>query len=179
VDVSFTDVTAVTDSDYTATSGTVNIGEVFSATAIDDNLAEDAETFEVALDVDSAGITSADYENVEVDTTAVTTTITDETIPGEDDTVTVQLVATDVDGNELSSSAIEEGDVAYYKTILVDGAGVEIAGATGTVDVSFTDVTAVTDSDYTATSGTVNIGEVFSATAIDDNLAEDAETFEV
>ncbi|WP_108651204.1 Calx-beta domain-containing protein [Dongshaea marina] len=81
-----------------------------------------------------------------------------------------------VEGGKL----VKEGETAYYKTILVDDDGNLISDAEGTVDVTFTDGTATVD-DYSTSGQTmsVNLNEVFSASALEDNKIEATETYKV
>lgn len=100
--------------------------------------------------------------------------------------VTVELIPTDASGNEIPPATIEEEETAYYKAILVDADGNEIIGATGDVDVTFTDGTAVRTGtaalgtlDFQGNDQTVALNTVFSTDALDDYIAEGSETFDV
>ncbi|MCP4503903.1 MAG: hypothetical protein GY822_28585, partial [Deltaproteobacteria bacterium] len=161
--------------DYTAADETgVAFGTILNATAIDDILAENSETFKITM----SNVDVSAYEKVVIGTTEVTTTITDEATPGTEDTVTVKLIACDINGDELSTSEIQEGETAYYKVLATDPDGNEVTE--GTVDIAFTDIDTERATDYTAADETgVAFGTILNATAIDDILAENSETFKI
>ncbi|MCD4757792.1 MAG: cadherin-like domain-containing protein [Arcobacteraceae bacterium] len=100
--------------------------------------------------------------------------------------ITVKLVSTDINGDIIPEASIAEGETAYYKAILVDSKGNQIVGATGDVDITFTDGTAIRtgisvdgESDFTGTNATVAINTVFSAVASDDAIGDNGEKFNV
>ena len=102
------------------------------------------------------------------------------------DSVTVKLVATDAAGNIIDPVTIAEGEIAYYKAILVDPDGNQIVTASGNVDITFTDGTAIRTGtsanggqDFTGTNATVALNTVFSAVANDDYVSDSGETFNV
>ncbi|MGE3591664.1 MAG: beta strand repeat-containing protein, partial [Arcobacter sp.] len=127
----------------------------------------------------------------------VTTTIIDDAQPNtpndpsdgvepDMDSVTVKLVATDAAGNIIDPVTIAEGEIAYYKAILVDPDGNQIVTASGNVDITFTDGTAIRTGtsanggqDFTGTNATVALNTVFSAVANDDYVSDSGETFNV
>ena len=85
----------------------------------------------------------------------------------------------------MSDSKVKEGEKAYYKALLVDKDG-NVISDDGTVDISFTDGTALghannTDKtkDYINTTKSVTLGETFSVDTIDNLYKEDDETFSV
>ncbi|NIB43171.1 type I secretion C-terminal target domain-containing protein, partial [Pseudomaricurvus alkylphenolicus] len=178
-DFATSDDSATAGADYTANSGNGSIGAGDTDTTItvaitDDFLKEGDETYNVTLSNLSANVAATGNDLVGVGT------ITDEDSPGAEDTVTVKLIATDSSGTAIAQSQVTEGQTSYYKAILVDAAGNEIAGSTGTVDVNFGAVADSADAtDYTATSGQVNLGQVFSAASVADNLVEPTEFFSV
>ncbi len=160
VDITFTDDTAIRTGtvanggqDFTGTNATVTLNQVFSAVAGDDYISDSGEKFNVQITDDTYTNASA-YENVVHDTTAVVTTIIDDSQPNtpnnpndgvepDMESVTVKLVSTDAQGNIIPEATIAEGETAYYKAILLDPAGNQIVGATGDVDITFTDGTAI------------------------------------
>jgi len=181
--------------DYTNTNGTsgvITVGQTTTTITVpitDDYDLESDETFTVTLTNVSA---NADLVHVDTDLVGLGT-IQDEGTPLADDTVTLKVVATDAAGNILTdpaANAVNEGDKAYYKVIAVDPLGVEIASpAAGTVDVSFSNVTATglddvianasndgTD-DFISSTVTATIGTVFSVDAVDDLASDDEETY--
>ena len=203
VDITFTDGTAIRtgtssdgELDFEATDATVTLGNVFSAQALDDYISDSGETFNVQI-TDDTYTEASKYEDVIHDETPIVTTIIDDSEPNtpndptdpkepELDSVTVKLVSTDINGNEIPAVTIPEGETAYYKAILVDENGDEIVGATGDVDITFTDGTAIRtgtssdgELDFEATDATVTLGNVFSAQALDDYISDSGETFNV
>ena len=94
--------------------------------------------------------------------------------------LTLQIVATDIDGVRLTVSEVEEGAAVYYKVILVDDTGTEVVlPAGGFVDITFTDITATGQVDYVSTSLNVAIGEVFQTEALEDLFSDSGEKFSV
>ena len=189
VNVSFTDDSATTGVDYTFGNTTVEVGSAFSATSIDDAFSDNSENFVVSLDQGSFSDAER-YETVEYAPDTVTTTILDETdndpsTPGDNDSAfTLKLFAADANGNIINdpSEIHEDGNngdtTAYYVVKAVGADGQPLAEQpTGTVNVSFTDGTATTGDDYTYGNTTVSVNSAFSATSIDDALADNAENF--
>ena len=182
--------------DYVSTTQIVTIGTKFSTATTDDYIADNGEFYSVQI-LDETLSNASNYETVIIDTTSVTTTILDDSQPNtpnnpndgieqDMESVTVKLVSTDALGNIIPEATIPEGEIAYYKAILVDPDGNEIIGATGTVDITFTDGTAIRTgtsdegkNDFTATNQTVTLNTVFSAVANDDYIADNGETFNV
>ena len=203
VDITFADATAVrtgtsTDGelDFNATDATIALNTVFSAVVNDDYLADSSETFKLQL-TDGSYTDAATYKNVIHNVSPVITTIIDDsqantpndatdTVETTVDSVTIKVVSTDASGNIIPPATIVEGTVAYYKAILVDPSGNQIIGATGDVNIVFTDGTAVRtgtaadgELDFSATSTAVTLNTVFSAVANDDYIADSSEIFHV
>ena len=203
VDVVFSDDTAIRtgssadgELDFTASNQTIALNTVFSADANDDYIADNNETFKVQL-TDNTYTDTTTYENVVHDTTAIITTIEDDSKPNTPndpldaiesdlDSVTLKLVATDSVGNTVATSSVIEGEKSYYKAILVDANDTQITTATGDVDVVFSDDTAIRtgssadgELDFTASNQTIALNTVFSADALDDALADSGEVFKV
>lgn len=182
--------------DYVSTTQTVTIGTKFNTPTVDDYIADNGEKFSVQI-TDKTLSNASKYETIVIDTTSVTTTIIDDSKPNTPnnpndgvepnmESVTVKLVSTDINGNIIPEATIPEGATAYYKAILVDPSGNQIVGATGTVEITFKDGTAVRTgtsadgkNDFTATNQTVTLNTVFSAVANDDYIADNGETFNV
>ena len=191
VNVSFTDGSATTGADYNFGGTTVNVGTAFSATSVDDYWADNNENFTVSLEAGSFSDAST-YETVEYAPDTVTTTILDETandpaVPGDNDSPFIlKLFPSDANGNivsdpsEIYEDAGNGSTTAYYVVKAVDESGTPLAEQpTGTVSVSFNDGSATTGADYTFGATTVNLGSAFSAVAVDDVLADNAESFTV
>ncbi|MBU3014043.1 hypothetical protein KO488_04690, partial [Poseidonibacter lekithochrous] len=198
VEVTFgkTGDSATADVDYDATTQTVTIGTIFKTPTIDDYIADNGEVYSVQI-TDKTLSNASIYETVIIDTTPVNTTILDDSQPSTPnnpgdpeepnmESVVVKLVSTDAQGNIIPEATIPEGETAYYKAILVDPNGNQITNATGDVDITFTDGTAIRTgtveegkNDFTATNATVTLNEVFSAVAKDDYIADSGETFNV
>ncbi|MCF5901497.1 hypothetical protein, partial [Aeromonas veronii] len=187
VSVSFGNLGTTSSADYSASKTTVAVGEVFSAKAVNDALADNGEQFKVSLNGGSFS-EAGKYEKVEYSDATVTTTITDETgndpdVPGDNDTAfTLKLFAVDAQGNVVDSSTVsEEGETsAYYVVRAVDANGNVLATQpTGNVSVSFGNLGTTSSADYSASKTTVAVGEVFSAKAVNDALADNGEQFKV
>ncbi|BEE03623.1 retention module-containing protein [Aeromonas veronii] len=187
VNVSFGNLGTTSSADYSASKTTVAVGEVFSAKAVNDALADNGEQFKVSLNGGSFS-EAGKYEKVEYSDATVTTTITDETgndpdVPGDNDTAfTLKLFAVDAQGNVVDSSTVsEEGETsAYYVVRAVDANGNVLATQpTGNVNVSFGNLGTTSSADYSASKTTVAVGEVFSAKAVNDALADNGEQFKV
>jgi hypothetical protein len=99
----------------------------------------------------------------------------------DDDEVTIKVIATDADGNPLAPDVkIPEGDKAYYKTIAVDPAGIEVPNlVSGSVNINFDNVTTGNPEDLARNTIRVNVGEVFSTQTFEDSQLEGDETFTV
>lgn len=197
--------------DYNSSTQTVTIGTAFSTATFDDYLSDNNENFNVSL-VDktyTAPTTNSGYENVIVDTTAVVTTIKDDTgtphTPNDGpetdhEAVILKLVAADASGNPLIvggqyvlAEDVNEGDNGYYIALAfapgsVPSPATQIA-SNGTIDVAFSDNSATGSllaqsrfdgtEDYTMTPQTVAIGTAFSTSTFDDYLADSGESFNV
>ncbi|WP_229800414.1 type I secretion C-terminal target domain-containing protein [Vogesella alkaliphila] len=99
-----------------------------------------------------------------------------------DSPFTLQLFAVDAQGNPVTSSTVsEEGETsAYYVVRAVDAQGHVLATQPGgTVTVGFSHLGSTSDGDYRASQTTVTVGEVFSAQAVNDALADNGEQFRV
>ncbi|MBU3015762.1 hypothetical protein KO488_13410, partial [Poseidonibacter lekithochrous] len=168
----------------------------FSIDTINDYILDDNEPY--IIEIISA--TGGGYDSLLIDPVkdTVTTTIVDDSKPNTPndpsdpeeanglDSVTVKLISTDTSGNEINPATIAEGETSYYKAILVDPSGNQITTATGDVNITFTDGTAIRtgtnadgELDFTGTDATVALNTVFSAVASDDYVADSGETFNV
>ncbi|MGD1700197.1 Calx-beta domain-containing protein, partial [Dapis sp. BLCC M229] len=159
VDYTTTDQTATVPDDYTATSGTVSFASGIETTAtitvdiIDDTIDEIDETFLVSLS-NPTNLSIADPE--------ATATITDNDQPS----ITIDDITVD-----------ESGGTATFALTLDQVSSQDI-----TLDYNTTDDTAINPDDYTAISDslTITAGETTATVTVDivdDNLVEDAETF--
>jgi len=179
VDVTFADKEALNTTDYTATNLTnVAFGSIIDvAQALDDVLKDGGETFTVTL----SNAQSTVYEHVTIGTATVTTTIVDET--PADSAYTFKLFKSDASGNIVTTNSEinEEGETTtYYVVKAVDTSGNPLATQpSGNIDVAFSNNNPTSDSDYTKSGTTVTVGTAFSATAVDDALADNNETFTV
>lgn len=204
VDITFTDATAIrtgTDTngelDFTGTDATVALNTVFLATAKDDYIADSGEKFNVQI-TDDTYTNASFYENVIHDTTAVVTTIIDNskntpetpydekdssTPPVENDldTITIKLFAIDaIDGSRKAANEVAEGNSAEYIAVAFDKDGNEVLQGE-TVEVTFgkTNDSAIKDVDYDGTTQTVTLGTKFSTATKDDYIADNGETYKV
>ncbi|WP_374498280.1 calcium-binding protein [Vogesella indigofera] len=100
-----------------------------------------------------------------------------------DSPFTLQLFAVNANGQLLNgdSTVSEEGETsAYYVVRAVDAQGnVLAAQPSGNVNVTFSNLGSTSDGDYSASQTTVAVGEVFSAKALNDALADNGEQFRV
>ncbi|WP_027848395.1 hypothetical protein, partial [Marinospirillum minutulum] len=203
VEVNFKNNGTTSNADYTTSNTTVTLGTAFSATAVDDALADSGETFTVSLvdksynqDAANTADGSGAYETVTYDKATVTTTILDETANDPADTsdndsaYTLKLFASDNQGNLLlddngnpvdATQIHEDAETsAYYVVKAVDEFGALLADQpAGNVEVNFKNNGTTSNADYTVSSTTVTLGAAFSATAINDALADNGETFTV
>ena len=169
--------------DYTSTTAQqVDLNTAFTIDTLDDWKSDNGEEFTVAIDTASyvADAANGGYENVKIDTAAVTTTILDDTGTPNDlpdgpepdhEAVIIKLVACDVSGNPIFEADgktytyvndAQEGSVAQYMAVAF--APDEILFTTdtniapdGTVKVTFTDgasATTATDATGAPTQGT-------------------------
>ncbi len=172
--------------DVDTNTQTVTLGQTFSTDIIDDFIADNGETFTVQI-IDDSYNNAAAYENVIHDVSSITTTILDDSQPNtpndptdgiepDMESVTIKLIALDELGNEVNTNTIAEGGIASYIAVLEDPMGNRIA-ATGTVEVTFTGVSATEGVDFIAAAQTVTLGIPFSTASIDDYLADNGETF--
>ncbi|MCF5841613.1 retention module-containing protein, partial [Aeromonas veronii] len=102
------DVQAVTR-EVVIKAGTTSVS--FDVATLDDVYAEPAEQFQVSVSETSGG----GYEKAPALPSAVTTTITDEAVPGTEDTVTAQIV--------VDKASVAEGGQLKYTVSLVDKDG--------------------------------------------------------
>ena len=174
VDVEFNDITAIGQTDYVANSLTVVIGEVFQTQALDDLFNDSGEQFNVKLVPNSAtGLIVEQVDNLQIDDQAVITTINDEALPENEDTVFVQI--------SVDKSSVEEGGKLNYTVSLVDENGQPVSVPTGnsiTVDLTWSGAAAnKNDADPLPTTVTINSGSEtsFVVSAIDDVFSEDPE----
>ncbi|MDC7714382.1 type I secretion C-terminal target domain-containing protein, partial [Vogesella sp. LYT5W] len=194
-----TDVTVTLNYSGTASDGSDYIKQIevkipagadhaeFNLSTLDDAIADNGETIIVTLGQATGGGFEAIAANPAQ--SSVTTTIVDETgndpeIPGDNDSAfSLKLFAANADGSLLSgdSSVSEEGETsAYYVVRAVDAQGkVLTTQPDGTVSVSFGNLGSTSSSDYSAGKTTVAVGEVFSAKAVNDALADNGEQFQV
>ncbi len=180
------DGTATAGADYTATSGSGSIGAGSTTTTItvpisDDFIEEGNETYTVDLSGVSANVDlgGSDLSGLGTITDAGSTPPTE--VPGPEDTVTLQVVAVDATGTPLSDPTANsgpEGGQTHYKVIALGPSGNEIS-VSGTATVVFSNLGSTSNADYTPSATTVNIGQVFDASLVDDYLADDGEQFTV
>ena len=180
------DGTATAGADYTATSGSGSIGAGSTTTTItvpisDDFIEEGNETYTVDLSGVSANVDlgGSDLSGLGTITDAGSTPPTE--VPGPEDTVTLQVVAVEATGTPLSDPTANsgpEGGQTHYKVIALDPSGNEIS-VSGTATVVFSNLGSTSNADYTPSATTVNIGQVFDASLVDDYLADDGEQFTV
>ncbi|MFD2448802.1 type I secretion C-terminal target domain-containing protein [Vogesella fluminis] len=181
---------AANDGDTTDRPSSVTIGAdgtaVFSVDARDDNLKEGSEGLVATLS--SIGSNTA-FGTIAIpaDKSTASSVVIDES--GDepqnplDSPFTLQLFAVTADGQLLNgdSTVSEDGETsAYYVVRAVDDQGNVLATQpTGNVSVSFGNLGSTSDSDYSASKTTVAVGEVFSAQAVNDALADSGEQFRV
>jgi len=170
---------------------------------VDDALADNGESFTVSLvensyseDAANTADGSGAYETVTYDGASVTTTLLDETAndPADktdnDAAFTLKLFASDDQGNLLldghgnpvdATQIHEDAETsAYYVVKAVDEFGAVLADQpAGNIDVNFKNNGTTSNADYTVSNTTVTLGAAFSATAINDALADNGETFTV
>ena len=125
--------TATSDVDFESKTLTIALDTPFSVVAIDDFISDSGETFEVVINSYVTPTSGTTYEDVVVNTTAVTTTITDNSNPNtpNDDadgsessveSVIIKVFASDASGNALKDGSgnylevneVAEGGDAYY-----------------------------------------------------------------
>ncbi|WP_071626384.1 immunoglobulin-like domain-containing protein [Poseidonibacter lekithochrous] len=189
---------AIDGTDYTSEQEvTIPAGSketTFTLPTIDDYFSDNNEPYTIVITDANGG----SFDSLIIDPKAdrVTTTIIDDSqpdTPNDDtdlieptlDSVTLKLIPTDINGNEIPPATINEGETAYYKVIMLDPNGNEIS-ASGNVDITFTDGTAVrtgtsgdAELDFSANNATVALNTVFQAVALDDYISDNNETFNV
>ncbi|WP_421274531.1 immunoglobulin-like domain-containing protein, partial [Aeromonas veronii] len=141
----------------------------FDVATLDDVYAEPAERFQVSVSETSGG----GYEQAPALPGAVTTTITDETVPGAEDTVYAQI--------EVDQSSVAEGGQLVYTVSLVDGKGNAVtvpAGKEVVVNLAWSGP-AANDSDTTGRLNSVTIGSdgkaTFTVNTVNDATYEPSE----
>jgi hypothetical protein len=167
--------------DFNNTGQTITLGQSFNTQVFNDIINEGSENYTVKI-VDNSytkSTISGGYESVTIDTTAVTTTITDFTSK-----VFVKI--------EPIEDVVNESEPLKYKVVLVDENGVEVnvpSGKTVTVtldygvdgDINTNDATENIDynslSTVTITSG--NSSQEFDISTIDDYFAEGDEILKI
>ena len=191
VSITFTNGTAGSE-DYASSTATITLGQPFSADAIDDTAVESSENFTVNA---SNYTGAAGYENVQYGA-SVTTTIVDNDEPTTEPPVTpplptlsLKLFAVDASGTVLktpaANSMLEDNGSrqptsAHYAVFAVDPTGNPLqTQPVGTATVTYAKISADSPADYTHDATTVTVGQVFKATAVDDALADNGETFTV
>jgi len=189
VDINFTNGTA-TGADYTNTAQNVSLGVVISTATQTDSVDDHGEKFIVNIAENSYSLSNDGYENVNIDTNPVTTTIIE--------SATIRLFACDnsgqpiIDNNDNYTYANEvgEGNAAKYMALAFDpDSGRVLTNQVGTVNISLTNDTATGannqathngSQDYNNTSQTnVALGSVISVDTFDDYLKEGDETFSI
>jgi T1SS-143 domain-containing protein len=137
----------------------------------DNLLAEPDEQYQVSI----ASISGGGYAGIEVITEQLETRIID-----DNDPVTIQLIALDKDGNELSATAntVIEGEQASYLAVMLSPSG-ERMTVEGTVQVALNGQTASENSDFNANTQTVSLGVPFTVDIVDDVIQDSGETFAV
>ena len=149
---------------------TISAGQTqatFDVETLDDNLADDGETFTASIDTTRGG----GFENLVLGTASVTTTINDQTgsdsPAGPEDTATVSI---------SGPPNVVEGQTATY-TVTVDQpavADLEVDVVTGFVTTEAGDLTPIMQT-VTILAGQTQA--TFDVATLDDNLADDGETF--
>ncbi|UZE58808.1 retention module-containing protein [Aeromonas veronii] len=160
------DVQAVTR-EVVIKAGTTSVS--FDVATLDDVYAEPAEQFQVSVSETSGG----GYEKAPALPSAVTTTITDEAVPGTEDTVYAQIV--------VDKASVAEGGQLKYTVSLVDKDGNAVtlpAGKEVTLTLAWSGA-AANDDDTSGRPASVTIGAngkaEFTVDAKDDYLQEGSE----
>ncbi len=167
---------AVDGTDFTGVASVVipagQTSTTFTIATLDDNLAEGAEKFTVAINPSSLGAVGG-LEDVRVSTVnnSVETTITDETVPTTPDAQTALVSIT-------GPADVIEGDTTTPYTVSISQAPVTDL----TVTFTYSGV-AVDGTDFTGVASVVipagQTSTTFTIATLDDNLAEGAEKFTV
>lgn len=170
--------------DYLSTTQTVTLGQTFTTITTDDYLADNNETFNVAI-VDRTFSDATTYESIHIDTTAVSTAIMDNSSSltpggeaggyGSEDTVYVQLITNDT---------ASEGGPLSHTVKLVDSHGTAITVATGetiSVNITYTNGTGLDSNDYTSSTLVTILGgtsfTTFNNPTITDGFIESTESY--
>ena len=184
IDVAFNNTSATGAGSQSATDGTqdydndvittITLGTVISTATFDDYMSDNDETYTVAIDAGSyvRPTPTTGYEDVAIDTTVVTTTIKDNTVPNTPETddgpesnvekVIIKLVACDASGTPILvageytfANEVNEGDTANYMALAFEpgettfSPSTKIADQVGTIDVTFNNGTATGVSAFT------------------------------
>ncbi|MFM5339114.1 hypothetical protein ACET97_21585, partial [Aeromonas enteropelogenes] len=138
----------------------------FDVATLDDVYAEPAERFQVSVSETSGG----GYEQAPALPGAVTTTVSDETVPGVEDTVYAQI--------EVDKSSVAEGGQLKYTVSLVDKDGHAVtlpAGKEVTLTLAWSGA-AANDGDTSGRPASVTIGAdgkvEFTVTTVNDTIYE-------
>lgn len=130
------------------------------------------ENFELSAEIVAVG-NGGNFEQLVVENNSEQVSIGDSV-----DTVTLTVIAVDAEGHAVDVSQVAEGETAHYKVVAMVN-GVVDSSITGNVDVVFANNGNTTSADYTPSTTSVAIGEVFNAAAVDDAVADNGETFTV
>jgi T1SS-143 domain-containing protein len=161
------------DGDYEPLMTTVTIpaGQQtvsFTVTTTDDNLAEATESYTVTM----TNVTGGGFENTVLGVSQVTTVITDEPVPGPEDTALVSIVG---------DQTIIEGNTSTVYTVSVDQSASDVTSPI-TVELTYSGV-AVDGTDFTGVANvTIPAGSNsidFNIYTLDDVLAEGSENFTI
>ena len=199
--------------DYTSTTQTVTLGTTFTTPTSDDFISDNDENYKVQI-TDETLSNASNYETVVIDTTPVTTTIIDNTNPNtpnnttdgvevDSEPVIIKLVALDENGDPILdgngeytfANEVAEANSANYMALAfapnetIFSPSTKLADQLGTIDVSFSAVTANGANQQTAIDGTqdfnnnaqttVSLGSVISTATYDDYLSDNGETYNV
>ena len=181
------DGSAKDGSDYTYVSGTATIvaGDTtatISVALLDDYSADDAESFDLKItNVNSAGVILDAVGSATINDDSSNDPYTIDNVESNHEGVTLKLIGLDSNYNEVGDNSTIEGQVAFYKVVLIAPDGVtRLTAATGTVDVVYTtggSDTATKDVDYNSTVTNVTINTPFSIATIDDFFKENPNEF--
>ncbi len=191
--ITFSNGSAILGQDYSSSTTTVALNEEFTATAIDDYIADNNENFFVSA---SNYSNEGAYGTVTYAST-IETTIGDNTgeIPEEPateqpqpaDMVTFTLYAV-VDGQLVDANSVQEGAPGTYVVMAsaldpITGATVDVTDdATGNVTVQFGNIEPISDSDYQYSDSqtlSVPVGTEFTVGTIDDTAVDSGEQFNI
>ncbi|MBY6195791.1 Calx-beta domain-containing protein [Vibrio hangzhouensis] len=173
VTLSYTDGTATAGEDYTKTLTAIVGGDGTTATftidTLDDNLAEGSESFTVSVSGVEDGEGNAIFEALNLDGASQQTNITDEDIPGPEDTVKVTLQGPDY---------VTEGQQTGIYTVSLS----EPVPENSVITLSYTYTTASNEDIVETTQAIVGpdgVTATFTIDTVDDILWEGDENFSV